>query len=428
MAQDSNLRHVRSDPYARESAPAGNDPLAELARLIGQNDPFADIGKDARAPARPAAPAPQEAPEWLSRPASAQPHGAQAGHQDQAGYADPAAYQDPNAAYQDDPRYQDPHYQDPRYQDPRYEAEYQGAYAGSGTADDPAYGYQQEAYYDDPQGYDDQAYEAPPVERRRGGLMTVAAVVALAVFGTAAAFGYRAWTGGSSGTSAEPPVIKAEQTPAKVVPPAPSSDGQMTRQPYERAGDRGGERVMSREEQPMDPRSAARPPASAQSVLPPLGTTAPTPMAAGDPKPVKTVTIRPDPAGIAAAQPQTAAPQLAARPPVAAAPAPASLPQANRVTTAPIQSAPPRQTGGSYVQVSSQLSEENARESFRVLQRKYPTQLGDQRVSIQRADLTSQGKGIVYRAMVGPFAREEATQLCSDLEKAGGKCLLLHNQ
>jgi SPOR domain len=413
MAQDSNLRHARSDPYARESAPAGNDPLAELARLIGQNDPFTDAGKDARAPARPAAAAPQEAPEWLARPSGAPPQSAHPQSGPEASYDEQPAYQDPNQQYQDDPR----------YQDPRYEAEYQGAYAGSGAADDPAYGYQQDAYYDDQQGYDDQAYEAPPPERRRGGLMTVAAVVALAVFGTAAAFGYRAWTGGSSGTSGEPPVIKAEQTPTKVVPPAAGSDGQMTKQVYERAGDRGGERVMSREEQPMDPRTAARP--SGQSVLPPLGSTAPTPMAAGDPKPVKTMTIRPDQAGIAAAQPQAVQPQQAARPPVAAAPPPAP----NRVATIPIQSAPPRSQAenGFLVQVSSQRSEADAQTSFRSLQQKYPAVLGGHKATIRRADLGD--RGIYYRANVGPFAsREEATQLCSELTKAGGQCLLVQPQ
>ena len=30
--------------------PSGNDPLAELARLIGQTDPFAEFGREQRAP------------------------------------------------------------------------------------------------------------------------------------------------------------------------------------------------------------------------------------------------------------------------------------------------------------------------------------------------------------------------------------------
>src|SRR4051812_19424494 len=52
MADDPNLRSPRShDPLGRTNAPSGsgpggNDPLAELARLIGQHDPFADFGRD----------------------------------------------------------------------------------------------------------------------------------------------------------------------------------------------------------------------------------------------------------------------------------------------------------------------------------------------------------------------------------------------
>jgi hypothetical protein len=418
MAQDSSLR--------REAAPAssghGNDPLAELARLIGQNDPFAEgSGKAApstsRATPRPQAAAPQEAPEWLSRPSAA---GGQADYYSQAPQS---GYQDPNDQYQ---QYQD----DPRYQDPQYDqAGHQGAYAGEGGTQDPAYGYQEEAYYDDQQqGYDESGYDPPPAEKRRGGLMTVLAVVVLAVVGTAAAFGYRAWTGPSA-TTGEPPVIKAEQTPTKVVPATPSGDAQLSKQVYDRVGDRGGERMVPREEQPIDPRSAARPPSGAQTgVLPPLG--GPTPIAAGDPKPVKTVTIRPDQAGAAAAQPQVVRPPAAG--PAAGAPPPAPT----RVPTTSIQSAPPpaprAQTaavGSNFVQVSSQLSESDAQASFRMLQSKYPSQLGDQKVVIQKADLTAHGKGVVYRAMVGPFAsREEATQLCMSLKNAGGQCVLHSTQ
>src|SRR6478752_6617268 len=46
MADNNSSRFRSSDPLGRGSgspAPA-NDPLAELARLIGQNDPFAEFG------------------------------------------------------------------------------------------------------------------------------------------------------------------------------------------------------------------------------------------------------------------------------------------------------------------------------------------------------------------------------------------------
>src|ERR1700732_2487274 len=53
MADDNILRSYRSnEPARRANAPAaprdagGSDPLAELARLIGQSDPFTDAGKN----------------------------------------------------------------------------------------------------------------------------------------------------------------------------------------------------------------------------------------------------------------------------------------------------------------------------------------------------------------------------------------------
>src|ERR1700731_4808298 len=57
MADDNISRSYRSsEPARRASAPAaprdmgGGDPLAELARLIGQSDPFADLGGKSGAP------------------------------------------------------------------------------------------------------------------------------------------------------------------------------------------------------------------------------------------------------------------------------------------------------------------------------------------------------------------------------------------
>ena len=70
MADENRLRSYRSnDPYRRAaeppqpSEPAGaSDPLAELARLIGQSDPFAEFGRSNQRQAGPAALAPQAQP------------------------------------------------------------------------------------------------------------------------------------------------------------------------------------------------------------------------------------------------------------------------------------------------------------------------------------------------------------------------------
>ncbi len=58
MADDQNQRPYRSNEPPARAAPAASpgaasDPLAELARLIGQTDPFAEFGRDNARRARP---------------------------------------------------------------------------------------------------------------------------------------------------------------------------------------------------------------------------------------------------------------------------------------------------------------------------------------------------------------------------------------
>ena len=72
------------------------------------------------------------------------------------------------------------------------------------------------AYPDDPYAYQSGYEEEPAPKKRSSGLMTVAAVLALAVVGTGAAFAYRTYVG--SPRSGEPPIIKADNSPTKVVP------------------------------------------------------------------------------------------------------------------------------------------------------------------------------------------------------------------
>ena len=369
MAHDSNLRRT-GEPYReplRQPAAgqgAGNDRLAELARLIGQDDPFAQMGKRPQAPqgaADPYADA-EHAPNWLVRPAQA------------------------------------------------------GA----------------------PQPPGDNYYEAPP-PKRRGGLTTIAAVVGLAVFGTGAVFAYRAWTGPA--TTGEPPVINAEQSPTKIVPAQPS-DGQASKQAYDRVGDKGGERVDLREEQPVDSRAAPRPttpdvvgPPGPINVFPPLpGPPAQgAPAAPGDAKRVTTVTIRADQPGGIPTPPAPAPPQSRVAPaPQAMAPTTAITPATPRALPAPgpasqIAARPASAKAGGYVvQVSSERTEADAQAWYRALQAKYPAVLGSRRPTIKRADLGE--KGIFFRTQVGPFASaEEAGKMCNSLKAAGGQCIVQRN-
>ena len=311
--------------------------------------------------------------------------------------------------------------------------------------------------------YTDETYE-PPVERRRGGMMTVVAVLGIAVVGTAGAFAYRALT--TSGDGGQPPVIKADNAPSKVAP-APQSAGNASKGViYDRAERPQGERVVSREEQPIEMREArpSAPKPVVPGATPPAGagnTAAVAPMAApavdaNAPKKVKTFAIRPDGSIVTdaastpatsgstgarvatAPQPAGRAPTPAARPSNAPAPAtgptvitpPASaptqtaaLPSGNASRPATTASVP----AGSYVvQLVSNKSETEAQSAFRGLQTKYPAVLGSRTALIRKVELGD--KGTYYRAQVGPFSNvDAANELCGNLKSAGGQCIVQRN-
>jgi hypothetical protein len=336
-----------------------------------------------------------------------------------------------------------------------------------------------------PPPHDDDFYDDEPRSGRRRGLRTVVAVLALAVLGTAGAFGYRTMVSGTR-TAAAPPVIRASTEPNKVAPPPSAPDASASKFSYDRFGDAGkDEKVLKREEKPVDLAKVAPPPpppapANTSTVT---QSSANPPSAIGEPRRVRTVPIRPDQGGDAA----TAAPaqqpssvmtrqsnasaaqasrtnsRVASRPPAPAANAPLSLsPDANNAPAAPpepqaralpptapapppapraaapppaparVASAPaqaPVQTsaigGGFMVQVSSQRSQADAESAYRGIQSKYSSVLANQPHQVRRADLGA--KGTYYRAMVGPFGtREAAVQLCVNLKQAGGDCVVQH--
>jgi hypothetical protein len=574
MADDHYSRPPRpNNPFARQQAAqrapqSGGDPLAELARLIGQADPYAgyqqtpshtnaggahdaryaqqDETADWRNNHHPQhdpygqqpgyrggydANAPYDAPSYQDQHYSAQdqhyaapqPHGYSEPHYGDQGYTDPSHsapyYGDQNyanAAAQDQnyaPPYADPQYaerpQDPRYADPQqsvpqfaspqyddkpYPAYDNQLYARQDSAYPPAHGdpyaaHQHAApdaqgypgnYYNDP-NYNDPnspAYGAPYYQhdaapeaeelpaRRRGGLVTVLAVLALAVVGTAAAFGYRA-VFAPTGTRVPPPVIKADTAPSKIAPAA--SDAKPIQ---DRVGDRAQiERIINREEQPVDvnaaragaprvvfpgpnpiaplPNSPIPPsPASVQNAQ----ASAPTGSAPSstEPKKIRTVTIRSDQPELAAAAQATAttAPRNANVPsgvlpddnanraqasasssgplslsPGGAQPAQRSAPV--RTASAPPTAAPVANSGGYSVQVTSQRSESEAQAAFAQLQAKFPSVLGNRQAVIRRADLGD--KGTYYRAQIPFGSQSEAADFCTGLRSAGGQCVVQRN-
>jgi SPOR domain len=532
---DNNFRsYRRRNPTARDELDptgrdAGSDPLAELARLIGQSDPNADYDRDARHP--PAETFDDTAPagglDWAADDGYAEQdrytEQDRYSEQDRAtdryappplsasypSYSSKPAYSPPEADYADEPqaggrepalparfnggcREEAQEYaaaSDDRYPDepappvprggqaPLYAAQAPHDDYGSdeqehdGAADD---GYAPDDYYD----------EAPP-RRRRSGIIVVVAVLGLAVLGTAGAFAYRAMFGGSVLPSL-PPIIKAGDGPNKIVPPNGDSQTSNSKQAAA-AGSGSGEKLVSREEQPVNMPDSATPPNSAPSTrvvstipvppgssLPlPGSPSAPPALAAPSPgspsmqpaaapavvplpeaKKIHTVTIRPDQPGAdagaaPAAPPPRNATRSAAPPRPAAAPAGSSAPLAlvpasgeapaplpARTHTAAAHPAPvspaaegepaPAAGGGYAVQVTSQHSEADAMAAYRSLQAKYPKQLGGRQPIVRRADLGA--KGVFYRALVGPFASmEQASGICSGIKSAGGSCIVQKN-
>ena len=468
MADDNSQRpfrntelQSRATPTASNPTAGHNDPLAELARLIGQNDPFGEFGRSgarqaAAPPVEPAA-APEPHPAMMPHDAYAaedlarQPYGSvplggagEVYHTE----APVPGYEDHAAAMAG--------YEDPAY-DPNLAASYPG---------------EEQDFYDD----------IPP-PRRRMGVLAIAAVFALAVIGTAGAYGYRALFG--SVGSGPPPVIKADSKPVKIVP---DKDSQSSKLINDRVNDRGGDqKLVSREEQPVDlnkdkPASVLTQDQSAAAAgaapAPGLGSG----VIGSDPKKIHTITIRPDQpagadAGSAAPPPQAnvanvtpeqppmqtapepapapaeraAAPAPAPRQPVTHRPTPAPehraaaassnaplslspdapAPAPMRTASAPsTRSAPTRlassaaAASGSYaVQVSSRRSQADAQAALSRMQSRFAGVLGGQQVMVRRVDLGA--KGVYYRAMVGPFgSSDQASKLCSRLKSAGGSCFV----
>jgi len=517
---DDSYRGYRNDPYGRggsgSSEPA-TDPLTELARLIGQSDPFGDHNRRTEAqgqgdwrnnseqPAYPdqnggyddrygtqsdqtqyaqhaGQPAYDDgqhyaqnggdpyAADGTGQYAANGPDGyapASAGHyaangadeayahyseQDGgAGYADPHGYG--NAQYQQQAYQQQGYQQQPEYHQepqPQY-ADPNGAYHPSQQGGPPNLGPPAFFGADQPAGYDE-----APAARRRGWLITVAALVGLAVLGTAGAFAYRAVV-----SSGPPPLIVRDERPDKVAPPTQNANNASNKAPDRLAV--GNEQMAPPPEQPINvavtPQPQPPPPAQdAAPVAPPAATPpgltsiqAPPPAAtptgsagpngpAAAPRKIRTVTISADqePGGASLAPPRQivphAPPARAGTPNAPLSLAPRGIPDAPARNAAPTRTAAlaptaPQTEGagghGYYVQVSAQKSQEEARSSYRGIQAKYANILHGHPAVFRRKDLGR--KGVFYGAQVGPFSHEAAVHLCEQLKSAGGSCMIQRN-
>jgi hypothetical protein len=385
---DNNFRSYRSrDPLAGDhaNAPAAEgaaDPLAELARLIGQTDPQAEGGRY------------EDDPTASGRDWSADDRYADQHNRVQDRYVQPPPLpSDPypsrapqRSGYENEPVASSRYFSGPAAKFSGFredggdyvavdDAQYRGEPTPISAGQLPAFaaapserGYEaNEQEYDGGQAYgaDDYNDEAP--NARRGGLVVVMAVLGLAVIGTAGAFGYRAMFG-SSMLPTLPPIIKASNGPNKIIPSY--GDTQANNQPGG-ASTGSTENLVSREEQPvkMEPPKAAphvvstipispgqnsapaalaptaglpataspggAPPASTAAPLPPPAP-APAPISS-EPKKVHTVTIRADqPNSLGAAPVQPAPTARSAGRPASSAPKPSTTASAPAGPNAPL--------------------------------------------------------------------------------------------
>lgn len=280
LRRSVNMPPEGSPPPSPE--PKG-DPLVELARIVGQNDPFAGILGDGKVPSAgppPELPSPTAGGSVSGRVEPVLPMMApvelNAEERGILGRPEADVTTRADAA--------------PPYFDPVVDA-----YGSAANAVES-----------------DEFQPLPPRASRRK-LVAVMALLAVAVGGAAGAIAWR--NGRTFTTSGPPPLIKADNAPLKVAPQNPGGMEipNQDRQIYERPTAEAGSRVLDRQEQPIDVRAATRnmpqPESSRVTSAPSGSAAAPSPAisaassatppsavasALGEPRRVRTVAVRPD--------------------------------------------------------------------------------------------------------------------------------------
>jgi hypothetical protein len=403
------------DPDNRSFSESNTDPLAELARLVGDVDPVGDTRVGTRPAATTSAAgyseayplSPAQSAHWDNTDAPSLAEGDYETAEDEAyaseGYgteddylADPDAYD--QADYDDQQQSQDDVEDEHAGQDPHYAA-----------------GQYDHAAYADP--YAPYAETEPQPGSQRKTLLMAGAVAGLLAIGAVGAYAYRTMVGTAPGV---PPVIMADSSPSKIA--GPQTDSGSGKQIVDRVGDKPQkERVVTREEQPVDLKlSAPQPPVPAAgwaapqnapvvNAAPQAPPAAPSPT---DAHPVRTIAI----AGPAAA----GAPSVSA--PAQAMPPPAAAPKAEQRVATQSEAPKPAPAPRYVVQISASNTREDATAALRAAQARYPDVLGGRHSQVRQkkaADTT------VYAAQFGPFAsRAEAAELCQRLKSAGGTCFV----
>jgi hypothetical protein len=422
---------------APEAAPTAqpNDPLAELARLVGgegaakREDPF----------------------EALFRAQNGQA----AAQQRLSSRVEPQ--------FEAAPRQQEPAYQQASQPYPAYPASHQQP----AEENDPHWDEQAEGEWS-------QQYEqAPPPPAATGGRKVVIGMVsllALGVVGIGATLGLR-----SHSSSGEVKTIQADADPAKVKPDTvdaganPSSSQTL----FDRKDNVSVAKVVTHVEQPADLAAATKPPrvVSANGAAGIAVPAAPSGAASGadgmfpPPKKVKTVSVRADGTVISGpdAQPQLAralppasvtAVAAAATHKPAAAKTPTTKPTDHTATTSTTESAlkgpakpkpvkvastgatpatgagaaaatgataPAGAAGAWAVQLAGSPVESEARDAATKLSAKYAGALKGRHATFVQAKV---GEKTVYRVRVGHLAKDAATEICTAIKGQGGSCFV----
>lgn len=524
---ERQLREAAAPRQPAPQAPGRDDPLAELARIVGQDDPARGSWRSPRQtpvvaappPAAPAAPRypgddfeaelaaltrgqPFQPPE---QPIAPPPRPVEAARPD----AEPdLSGWDLRPAPASSP---EPELQPERDPDDRVVA-----FDGHGQSNGYAPAREDEPVYE-AQGQlppHAEVYEEIAPKPRRKGLYAVGTVMGVAVVGIVAALAMRG-TGAGLQTASAPPVIKAEAGPMKVQPAnpggvvVPNQDNVIfTRKPE----DMKGAKMVGGEEQPVDVAAKVQqakaavtaPPANPSSTTSAViagGTPAsavelpkppqPTGIVAGlgEPRKVRTVSVRPDgtiidgesaplartaalapgslpamtapvsPPVVTGATPAPKKPETTAAVAIPGAPSPtATTPVAARPAAAPAEgaatparavpapvaprppqvaavaptsipagaAAPAAEAGGGGFTV--QLAAPGSEQEARETATRLERRFSGELGGMKPFVRRAEVNGkTIYRVRVGNLTRDDATSLCTRVQSAGGQCFVARN-
>ncbi|MBV8824454.1 MAG: SPOR domain-containing protein [Bradyrhizobiaceae bacterium] len=270
---------------------------------------------------------------------------------------------------------------------------------GSGISENPAgesYDFDQDGEYDDRDFSDE-------LPNHRRALRMFVAVVGLALIGAASAAGYWLWSDALTSVDKTPATVAAVIS-NKILPAPPGEDSRSVPNQSGEQSVKGADRVLPTDEEKLPD---ADPAAAAPQAVRPVGVLY-------GPAPLQTAGLT----SPAAAPGSPSAPVANPPPPSNDMPAAQSVPEAEK---------PGLADGVKYVvQLSSQRSEAAALATSKALQTKHADLFAGRQPYIRRSDLGE--RGVYYRVLIGPLSTTgEANQLCGNLKKSGGDCVVQKN-